>query len=112
MTLVGRNLSDLRRSCPQCRFTLSTSLRLGLQCMEAIEVMHALGLLHRDIKPSNYAIGLNDTDSRNIYLLDFGLVRRFKTKDGRIRDPRPAAGFRGTVYYFLGVSFFCCNTTL
>lgn len=101
MTLVGRNLSDLRRSCPQSRFTLSTSLRLGYQCLEAIEVMHSVGLLHRDIKPSNYALGLNDTDRRNVYLLDFGLVRRFKLKDGKKRNPRPVAGFRGIIFGFL-----------
>lgn len=96
MQLVGKNLGDLRKSCPQYRFTLSTTLRLALQCIEAIEAMHAIGLLHRDIKPSNYTMGINETDRRNVYLLDFGLVRRFKS-NGKIREPRPAAGFRGKI---------------
>lgn len=32
-------------------FTVSTTLRLGLQILEAIESIHSVGFLHRDIKP-------------------------------------------------------------
>ncbi|OZC06869.1 hypothetical protein X798_06138 [Onchocerca flexuosa] len=34
MSLVGRPLSWLRRQNPSQRFTLSTALRLGIQCLE------------------------------------------------------------------------------
>ncbi|KAL6462107.1 hypothetical protein MHYP_G00302520 [Metynnis hypsauchen] len=51
MQLQGRNLADLRRSQPRGTFTMSTTLRLGKQILEAIEAIHSVGFLHRDIKP-------------------------------------------------------------
>lgn len=32
-------------------FSVSTTLRLGKQILEAIESIHSVGFLHRDIKP-------------------------------------------------------------
>lgn len=34
-----------------------------------------------------------------LVLIDYGLVRRYKTADGRRRRRRPRAGFRGTLRY-------------
>ena len=34
-----------------------------------------------------------------IYVLDFGMARKFTNDQGVIRKPRAAAGFRGTVRY-------------
>lgn len=47
----GRNLADLRRTLSPCAFSISTTLRLGKQILEAIESIHSVGFLHRDIKP-------------------------------------------------------------
>lgn len=51
MSLQGRNLADLRRESPRQCFSISTSVRLGLQILKSIEDIHAIGFLHRDIKP-------------------------------------------------------------
>ncbi len=51
LAVQGRNLADLRRSMNRGTFTVSTTLRLGLQMLEAIESIHSVGFLHRDIKP-------------------------------------------------------------
>ncbi|KAJ8929402.1 hypothetical protein NQ314_017910 [Rhamnusium bicolor] len=82
MQLQGRNLAELRRAQPRAAFSLSTTLRLGLQILKAIESIHSVGFLHRDIKPVN-----------------FGLARQYTTATGEVRAPRAAAGFRGTVRY-------------
>ncbi|OON14312.1 hypothetical protein X801_09898 [Opisthorchis viverrini] len=95
----GRNLADLRRSMPRGLFSISTTMRLSLQILEAIETIHEAGFLHRDIKPSNFAVGRLPTNSRTIYMLDFGLARQYTTPKGEVRPPRPVAGFRGTVRY-------------
>lgn len=36
---------------------------------------------------------------RKVYMLDFGLARQYTTASGEVRQPRSAAGFRGTVRY-------------
>lgn len=51
MQLQGKNLAELRRAQPRGAFSLSTTLRLGLQILRAIESIHSVGFLHRDIKP-------------------------------------------------------------
>ncbi|KOC68797.1 Tau-tubulin kinase 1 [Habropoda laboriosa] len=99
MQLQGKNLAELRRAQPRGAFSLSTTLRLGLQILKAIESIHQVGFLHRDIKPSNFSIGRLPHNSRLVYMLDFGLARQFTTGTGEVRPPRSAAGFRGTVRY-------------
>uniref|UniRef100_A0A8C2JPT2 non-specific serine/threonine protein kinase n=1 Tax=Cyprinus carpio TaxID=7962 RepID=A0A8C2JPT2_CYPCA len=99
MELQGRNLADLRRSMNRGTFTVSTTLRLGLQILEAIESIHSVGFLHRDIKPSNFAMGRFPNTCRTCYMLDFGLARQFTNSCQEVRPPRPVAGFRGTVRY-------------
>uniref|UniRef100_A0A915L6Y3 Protein kinase domain-containing protein n=1 Tax=Romanomermis culicivorax TaxID=13658 RepID=A0A915L6Y3_ROMCU len=99
MQLVGRNLGDMRKSCPDKKFTYSSAHRSAMQMFEAIEHMHKVELLHRDIKPGNYAVGYTRGDVRMIYLLDFGLVRKYTAKNGKVRPQRAHAPFRGTRRY-------------
>ncbi|UJR23597.1 hypothetical protein I4U23_026586 [Adineta vaga] len=97
ITLLGASLSELRRNLREQRFTLSTTLRISLQILDAIESVHSIGFLHRDIKPSNFAIG--KTNIRQIFILDFGLARKYTDYDQHVRPARIEAGFRGTIRY-------------
>ena len=99
MTLLGPSLSELRKHQPNQRFSISTTLRTGIQILAAVQCMHDSGFLHRDIKPSNFAIGSSPETCRICYMLDFGLARQYTTVTGEVRQPRPVAGFRGTVRY-------------
>lgn len=99
MQLQGKNLAELRRAQPRGAFSLSTTLRLGLQILKAIDSIHQVGFLHRDIKPSNFSVGRLPHNCRKVYMLDFGLARQYTTATGEVRAPRAAAGFRGTVRY-------------
>ena len=51
MSLHGRSLDRLRRQQPKQQFSASTTLRLALQMLDAIETLHSVGFLHRDVKP-------------------------------------------------------------
>ncbi|CAK5031928.1 unnamed protein product [Meloidogyne enterolobii] len=101
MTLLGKSLHDLRKARKSECFTKGTAISAAIQTLEAIEELHKIGYLHRDIKPGNYSIGLPDRkgDVRNIYILDFGMCRRYVRDDNTLRRPRSAAGFRGTPRY-------------
>ncbi|VDM19443.1 unnamed protein product [Wuchereria bancrofti] len=100
MTLLGPCLQDIRKELPGQKFSMGCALSVGIQCLEAIEELHAIGFLHRDIKPSNYATGRGKLDNlRRIYILDFGMCRSYLDEHGRFRPPRKIAGFRGTIRY-------------
>uniref|UniRef100_A0A0R3RST5 Protein kinase domain-containing protein n=1 Tax=Elaeophora elaphi TaxID=1147741 RepID=A0A0R3RST5_9BILA len=100
MTLVGQSLTDLRKHDPTQKiqkFTMGCALSVGMKCLEAIEELHNIGYLHRDIKPGNFAIGRKNL--RQIYLLDFGMCRKYLNSQSSVRNPRRSAGFRGTIRY-------------
>ncbi|KAF8363009.1 hypothetical protein PRIPAC_89932 [Pristionchus pacificus] len=100
MTLVGKSLQDLRTAAPLRRFSMGTALSVGQQCLEAIMDLHQIGYLHRDIKPANYTVGRRIiAEERKVYMLDFGMARKYIKDDGTLRNPRKLAGFRGTVKY-------------
>uniref|UniRef100_A0A0M3KCA7 Protein kinase domain-containing protein n=1 Tax=Anisakis simplex TaxID=6269 RepID=A0A0M3KCA7_ANISI len=124
MSLLGKDLSKLRKDCPTKTFSLGTALRLGIMTLSAIKELHEISIVSRlefplfhrkpetrvfdfrDIKPSNFAIGRGD-ERRNIFLFDFGLSRVYKNKaiqtnhfkDGSIIPPSANAGFKGTTRY-------------
>ena len=52
---------------------------LSVQCVEAVAVAHAHGLIHRDIKPENLMI----TRDGQIKILDFGIAKRAETSEGK-----------------------------
>uniref|UniRef100_A0A158P692 non-specific serine/threonine protein kinase n=1 Tax=Angiostrongylus cantonensis TaxID=6313 RepID=A0A158P692_ANGCA len=100
MTLVGKSLQELRNEAPMKKFSMGTAISVGRQCLEALEDLHNVGILHRDIKPGNYTIGRKELNElRKVYMLDFGMARKFVKEDGTLRNPRARAGFRGTVKY-------------
>lgn len=98
MSLLGPNLSELRKKQTNHKFTISTVLRLGVQIIKVVQSMHSCGFLHRDLKPSNFAMGIG-SHSKTCFLLDFGLSRQYIMPTGELKQPRPIAGFRGTVRY-------------
>ncbi|MFH4975741.1 hypothetical protein AB6A40_002450 [Gnathostoma spinigerum] len=100
ITLVGKSLQDLRKQGMGQHLTMGTALGVGIQCLEALEDLHSIGYLHRDVKPGNYTVGRPEINElRKVYVLDFGMCRKYTNAQNIIRKPRQAAGFRGTVRY-------------
>ncbi|KAI6171557.1 putative serine/threonine-protein kinase [Aphelenchoides bicaudatus] len=100
MSLLGKELSDLRRRYPDRKMPASASLRIGLQSIQAIQDLHSVGFVHRDVKPTNFAC--DAVNKNNLVIFDFGLARQIFTLDHgkmKLRDPRPKVSFRGTVRY-------------
>ncbi|KAM3716524.1 Tau-tubulin kinase [Dirofilaria immitis] len=104
MSLLGKNLSDLRYMMPSKRFTTSTGLRLGKQGLQALKDLHSIGFIHRDVKPLNFSLGSTQSTKRILFLFDFGLSRQIflpvqGTNEMKLREPRRKVVFRGTVRY-------------
>ncbi|CAD5234599.1 unnamed protein product [Bursaphelenchus xylophilus] len=98
MTLVGPSLEDMKKERPNKVFTPGTAFGAGIQCLEAIEQLHRQQYIHRDIKPANYARGL-ELERRIIFLLDFGIARKFTNENGDLKTPRNKVPFKGTVRF-------------
>uniref|UniRef100_A0A0R3PLK6 non-specific serine/threonine protein kinase n=1 Tax=Angiostrongylus costaricensis TaxID=334426 RepID=A0A0R3PLK6_ANGCS len=98
MQMLGRNLTDLRKAQTERRFSVHTTVRVGIQVVEALKFVHDLGYLHRDVKPSNMCVGIGE-HRRIIYLVDFGMTRQFRLPSGDLRKERAYAAFRGTMRY-------------
>lgn len=54
------------------------------QAIAALRNIHNKDYLHRDIKPDNFLLGTGGVASRQIYLIDFGLSKKYRLKGEHI----------------------------
>ena len=66
--------------------------------IERIEFVQESGFLHRDIKPDNFVIG-REKNKDKIYLIDFGLAKRYVTKEGGHIPYKDNKNLTGTARY-------------
>ena len=78
MELLGKSLEDLFIENNK-KFSLKTVCMIAIQMLERVEFIHKKYIMHRDIKPDNFVIGL-DKKSHIIYLLDFGLSKKYRSR--------------------------------
>lgn len=106
MELLGPSLTTIRKKLSSQKFSISTTLRLGIEMIRAISDFHSFGYIHRDIKPANFL--LRPSHTVPLALIDYGLARRIIDKDTQKHlDPRPKAGFVGTSKYASLMSHDC-----
>lgn len=58
------------------KFSLATTLNIGIQIITRLEQIHRKGFVHRDIKANNFMIGRGDK-AKVVYIIDFGLAKRY-----------------------------------
>jgi len=96
MEFLGPNLNELLTYCEtKKKFTIGTVCLIAFQILNRIETLHKRHYIHRDIKPENFCIGTEDK-STTIYLVDFGLSKRYKNSKNHqhipYREGRPLTG--------------------
>eukprot|EP00919_Chromeraceae_sp_WS-2016_P064215 GHVR01151953.1.p1 GENE.GHVR01151953.1~~GHVR01151953.1.p1 ORF type:complete len:276 (+),score=9.03 GHVR01151953.1:355-1182(+) len=97
MDLMGLSLEELFDKTLR-KFSLKTVLMLIDQMIARIEYIQNRFFIHRDIKPDNFCVGLNKT-SNKIFILDFGLAKRYVQRDGRHIPYREGKNLTGTARY-------------
>lgn len=66
--------------------------------IERVEYLHKRHFLHRDIKPDNFMMGI-DKKKHKVYLIDFGLAKRYLRRDGKHIPYKDGKDLTGTARY-------------
>lgn len=80
MDFLGPSLEKLQSSRPGTRFSLKTTVMIGIQLLKRLEFLHKKYFLHRDLKPDNF---LTKTNDAAIFLIDFGLSKPYIDSHGK-----------------------------
>lgn len=74
--LLGKSLFDLFTERHK-RLDIYDICLLAIQMLDRIQWVHSKNIVHRDIKPDNFLLGRKDPHV--IYLIDFGLSKKYKS---------------------------------
>lgn len=98
MKYLGHSLEYLLHTYCGGKFSLKTTLIVSIQIFDLLLRLHSCGYVHRDIKPDNFLIGVGHERSK-IFLIDFGLAKRFKNDDRVHIKPCDNKKLTGTARY-------------
>lgn len=76
MDLLGPSLEDLFNYCGR-KFSVKTTMMLGIELITRLEFIHHRNFIHRDIKPDNFVMGIGER-SNVVYVIDFGLSKQYR----------------------------------
>lgn len=99
--LMGPSLAKLFSQCNH-KFTLKTTLMIGIQMVRLLEQLHRMDFIHRDLKPENFLLGTSkDPDTGvsidEVFIIDFGLSKKYKNKARQHSTMIPAGGRKSLV---------------
>ena len=75
MEYLGPSVDFLFALCNN-KFSIKTTVMIGIQAINRLEQIHTQGFIHRDIKPDNFLVGYGQNKDI-IYLVDFGLSKKY-----------------------------------
>mmetsp|Transcript_27080 Transcript_27080/g.62624 ORF Transcript_27080/g.62624 Transcript_27080/m.62624 type:complete len:344 (+) Transcript_27080:55-1086(+) len=74
--LLGRSLEDRVQTC-KGKYNAKTATLVAQQVLTRVQYLHSKGIVHRDIKPENFMFGHQRNKCHHIYVIDFGLSKRY-----------------------------------
>ena len=108
MDLLGPSLANILLKNKN-NLPLKKVLNYSLQMLDRIEYIHQRHIIHRDIKPENFLVSKNKFNQEIIYLIDFGLAKRFRDPKTGLHIPyKDGKSLTGTarfasIYTHLGI---------
>ena len=83
--IEGETLEDLLTRSPKGRLPLRQAVRIGITLCNVLSYLHNQNppIIYRDVKPGNIML----TPWGHLYLIDFGIARRYRF--GQLRDTGP-----------------------
>ena len=93
LNLLGDSLQTLINN--KKSFSLKLVLQVGLQIIFILQSIHEKSLVHRDIKPDNFLLGNNETNKKQIYIIDFGFCKSTENTT----DTKKTTGIIGSLTY-------------
>ena len=79
MQLLGKSLEDIfEQILHKEKMTINCVCNLVIQMIEILEQIHNKNIIHRDIKPSNFLFGNEGSNNNLLYLIDFGLAKKYR----------------------------------
>ncbi|KAI3419697.1 hypothetical protein GPALN_004127 [Globodera pallida] len=108
-SLVGRRVNLL---VPDgVRFSPGTAISMAIQLLEALKTLHSIGYVHRDIRPGNLNIGRPQlNEQRLLYLLDFGMARKYPIQAPDGEAPVALGGDQETPVTYRAAPMFMATT--
>ena len=88
---------DVKAGIRKKPFTRTEVFMVADQALECVRAIHSCGFLHRDIKPENFCV--RKEDSNKLCIVDFGLSKRFRTRNGEHIPQKSKKGLLGTPRY-------------
>lgn len=83
--IEGQTLEDMLARSPEGRLSVSQTARIGVALCDVLSYLHDQNpsIIYRDVKPGNIMLTFWD----RLYLIDFGIARRYRA--GQLRDTGP-----------------------
>jgi serine/threonine protein kinase len=76
INLLGKTLETFKNQI--ITFSLKQVLQIGIHILKILKTIHNNGYIHRDIKPDNFLFSI---DRKTLYIIDFGLCKRYIKND-------------------------------
>jgi serine/threonine protein kinase len=99
---LGNTMKDMIRRTKAKKFRIKTVIQIAIQVLDRLEDLHNLGYVHLDLKLDNLMTGSENVmmkKSSHIFLIDFGISKRFEDVKGNHIRMYKTSSFAGNALF-------------